>query len=289
MTVMVMGAGGFVGGYIAGFLRNNGHRIFTLSRASSSKPNSHGFPVGFNGEFDTEKLLDFFLRKKIKHVVHCSNKFAATPNFSVANEMLLVNYLLPARVLRVAIEASAQSFINLASASQVTQGRLEGAQDYLSSKESFREYLELNLSRIRARTLFVNGIFGATDPREKLINLAFQSALSKELLKVRSERSELGFVYLPRLASEISGLISGTVERPESYLYENYSRIPVKALMTEIGNLLGAGKFWVNLDLDPEFDEVTSLPKFGQCDRESLVKDLAQLVPSGYYPALKRT
>lgn len=284
MAVLVLGAGGFVGGYIASFLQKDGQETFTLSRKTAPNRRNHTFQVGPNGELETEKLLDFFLEKEINHVVHCANKFARNPSFSVANEMLLVNYLLPAKVLRVAIEVSAQSFINLGSAWQVTQERLVDAPDYISSKEAFRKYLDLNANPIRARTLFLNDIFGAADPREKLINRAFRCAINNEAFDVDSETLQLGLVYLPRLASEISGVISGGLDRPLSYLYENYSGIMMKELMEDIRNLLGVGKFWSNLNLNPKPNSFPGLPTYGQCDRESLARDLAALVPSGRSP-----
>lgn len=280
MAVLVLGAGGFVGGQIAGFLRKDGLQTFTVSRNASLGPTGQNFQVGSDGEFETDRLLDFVLEKKIEHFVHCANKYSPNPSFSVANQMLSVNYLLPARVLRVAIEASAKSFINVASAWQVTDGRLEAAPDYVSSKESFRQYLECNADRIRVQSLFVNEVFGAADPRKKLINQAFRSAIDKEIFKVKSEGSQLGLVYLPRLASEISGLISANPERPPTYVYENYSLIPVGELMETIASLLGVGKFWEGLGLDAAPTPVISLPKFGQCNRADLSRDLAGLVQS---------
>lgn len=181
------------------------------------------------------EVAGLFCDREIQHVVHCANKFSRNQSFSVAKQMLQVNYLLPARVLRIAIEVSALSFINLASAWQVTRGRLPDAPDYVSSKEAFRQHLDLNGDRIVARKLFVNQIFGSGDPREKLINQAFGSAINKEIIEVRSEMSELGLVFLSRLASEISSLISNDLARPGTYLYENYSRILVKDLMSDIG------------------------------------------------------
>lgn len=282
MAILVLGAGGFVGGYILGYLQKNGHESLALSREAPSNRKEDTFVVGPNGEFEPEKLLDFFYDKKIQHVIHCANKFSRNQSVSVANQMLQVNYLLPARVLRVAIEVSALSFINLASAWQVTRGRLQDAPDYVSSKEAFRQQLDLNGDRIAARTLFVNQIFGPEDPRKKLINQAFQSAINKEIIEVKSEMSQLGLVFLPRLASEITALISNDLARPGTYIYENYSRVLIKDLLSDIGMLLGVGKFWQNLGLDAESRSTAGFTKFGQCARESFVEDLAALVPSGY-------
>lgn len=144
--------------------------------------------------------------------MHCSNSFSASPDFHQAVTMLRVNFTLPAKVLRVAVEASAKSFTNLGSGWQLDPVRLESSPDYTASKNAFSTFLQANKNRLVTRTIFLNEVFGRDDPRPKLIKLAVDTVTSGNILKVRSLDSKLGLTFLPRLSEEVVGVVVGGQE-----------------------------------------------------------------------------
>jgi nucleoside-diphosphate-sugar epimerase len=177
--------------------------------------------------------------------------------------MLYANILVPAKVLRAAVEAKATTFVNLGSALQLDPEKALNAPDYASTKQAFRAFLSHQSSRLHTTSVFVNEIFGVGDTRRKLLNQAIDCAINNVHMTVQSAHRVLGFANVSRLASEIVSLLKNPASRPEEYVYQNYSNITLGEVLDTVG-LLAGGLSWSESSQEEVPASVTSLESLGE-------------------------
>jgi len=277
LTVLVLGARGFVGSAVKECFEASGVPVFFVSTDPAGALDPKCLHVERNSEVPVDELREFLKSREIRHVINCVNSFERTPDIAKAIEMLKVNFLFPATVLRIATEEPVTSFTNVASGWQIRPERARTAPDYVGSKEAFRQFMSAYSKKIQTRTIFVNEIFGPGDTRTKLINSALLSWRNGEPYIVRSKESELGLCFMPRLADEIVQTVLGKVCRPDNYIYENYSRISVSEVMESLKIATGIQGVWVDQGESPEGFENTQFPKLGEQGLDLLITDLSSM------------
>lgn len=283
MNILLLGSTGFVGRAIRDQLVAHGVNVYCLVRgkprriAAEPGGGAINFTAAASGDFATADLTQFIAENEISSVVHAANMFSSSATAVEAEQMLYANFLVPAKVLRSAIEANAGLFVNIASCWQLDSQRALQSVDYVSTKEAFREFLNRRSHQIEGKTIFLNEIFGIGDTREKLLNLAIQAAIEGSRFEVTSLKKILGFTNVRHLSDEIVEVLQLPGSSPGEYIYENYSGITIQEVLLMVEEAAGQLDWYCNSQ-EPSMLFSSGLSVRGAMPRAALKLELLELV-----------
>jgi nucleoside-diphosphate-sugar epimerase len=201
-NVLITGGLGYVGSHLVEQLKKTNNEITLLIRESDKE-----HPIG--NEFrlvtieELEKNPEYLM---INTVVNLAGKYSFDHRVIGANELLLSNVVLPARVAAAVSRAGAQ--VHWVQASTFMQ-HYKGADRaptcfYASTKQSVEDVLHWFESEdFRVTSLVLPHIFGEEDPRDKLINLLLRSVKSGSRIQLSSGTQVMDLVHISDITKAI--------------------------------------------------------------------------------------
>lgn len=276
MTVLVLGASGFVGNQVSEALSKSGLNVLRGTRQSSNFPGAFSYPTRLDHIAYVRSMTEALAENGISWIVHAANCFRTGVEVAHSASMLEANLFFPSAILQAALNVSAVGFVNIASGWQITPEKRVIAPNYVATKNAFRNLLFESSDRLHTKTIFVNEIFGPGDKRPKLINLAIRATLDGNELRLEHPQSQLGLVYAGRLGEEIGAIIKHPELRPAEYVFENYSDLTAGEVVALIRDLLNGNRSQVNPQPKAPVNRSTTYPVFGGVPFESFLDDLRQ-------------
>jgi nucleoside-diphosphate-sugar epimerase len=201
-NVLITGGLGYVGSHLVEQLKKTNNEITLLIRESDKE-----HPIGKEFRLVTieelEKNPEYLM---INTVVNLAGKYSFDHRVIGANELLLSNVVLPARVAAAVSRAGAQ--VHWVQASTFMQ-HYKGADRaptcfYASTKQSVEDVLHWFESEdFRVTSLVLPHIFGEEDPRDKLINLLLRSVKSGSRIQLSSGTQVMDLVHISDITKAI--------------------------------------------------------------------------------------
>ncbi|MBN8837274.1 MAG: NAD-dependent epimerase/dehydratase family protein [Sphingobacteriia bacterium] len=220
-TVLLTGATGFLGYYIARQLSDSNYKTIALVRNSSDI--SHLAKLS-NIEFilfNEENVKSIYKKNKnIKAIIHAATTYGKQQNYC---EVQKVNFFLPSFLLHSAIEHKVNYFINCDSFFTDYYQSYKNLEFYTLSKHQFRQWGEkvASNSRVKFVNLKIFHMYGARDREDKFIpSIIRQLSEQKDnVLNLTNGEQIRDFIYVEDVARIIKLLILH--EEQVSYGFNN--------------------------------------------------------------------
>jgi nucleoside-diphosphate-sugar epimerase len=201
-NVLITGGLGYVGSHLVEQLKKTNNEITLLVRESDKEHR-------FGNEFRLATIEEIEKNPEnlmISTVVNLAGKYSFDHQVIGANELLLSNVVLPARVAAAVSGVGAQ--VHWVQASTFMQ-HYKGADRaptcfYASTKQSVEDVLHWFESEdFRVTSLVLPHIFGEEDPRDKLINLLLRSVKSGSRIQLSSGTQVMDLVHISDITKAI--------------------------------------------------------------------------------------
>ena len=201
-NVLITGGLGYVGSHLVEQLKKTNNEITLLIRESDK---AHRIGNEFR-LITIEELEKHPENLMINTVVNLAGKYSFDHRVIGANELLLSNVVLPARVAAAVSRAGAQ--VHWVQASTFMQHYKGGDRAptcfYASTKQSVEDVLHWFESEdFRVTSLVLPHIFGEEDSRDKLINLLLRSVKSGSRIQLSSGTQVMDLVHISDITKAI--------------------------------------------------------------------------------------
>ena len=201
-NVLITGGLGYVGSHLVEQLKKTNNEITLLIR-ESDKAHRIGNEFRLVTIEELEKNPEYLM---INTVVNLAGKYSFDHRVIGANELLLSNVVLPARVAAAVSRAGAQ--VHWVQASTFMQHYKGGDRAptcfYATTKQSVEDVLHWFESEdFRVTSLVLPHIFGEEDPRDKLINLLLRSVKSGSRIQLSSGTQVMDLVHISDITKAI--------------------------------------------------------------------------------------
>lgn len=248
MKILLTGATGFVGSFLARHFLEEGHQVHVLVREHSRLESIAGVVSSLNihttdGAYPS--VLHAVDRSGAEVVVHVASLFLAAHQSSDVPLLIKSNIEFPTLLLEAMVECGVKRFVNTSTSWQHFEDRsYDPANLYASTKEAFEDVLDyyVNAKGIRAISLALFDTYGAPDPRRKIIQLLRDSLKTGNLLEMSPGEQLLDLVHINDVVtaySEALRLVSSEDVIAYKYGISSGQRISLKSLVVEIEKATG--------------------------------------------------
>lgn len=195
MNIIITGATGYVGGnLISAFLELTGHKLYAITRNSSSLPNE---VVIIKDDLDLEKNI---VLAKPDIVIHLASYLTSKSEPEDIEKLISSNIAFGTKLLNALKGVELQCFINVGSFSEFhfNDGVLNPTYLYSATKSAFRPILKYysEISKFKVLNVIPFSIYGGIDSQKKIMDILFDALDSKEPVKMSDGFQYLDFIHI---------------------------------------------------------------------------------------------
>lgn len=200
--VLVTGASGYIGRYVAAAFAARGAEVHALVRHSSRlEPLLELVPEACVHRCD-ESLNDVpavVRASRPELIVHLAARMTAGPEPDELTDLVRSNILLGTHLLEALHQSGGGGFINTGTFWQHAGGReYSPVNMYAATKQAFEAILQhyFSAGRIRAMTLVLYDVYGPADPRGRLISQLHEALRTGQRLSLSPGKQQLELVHV---------------------------------------------------------------------------------------------
>ena len=198
MRIVVTGATGYLGKKLVKRLKEEGHDIYAVVRASSDISQIKNIVLGVMQSIPYEELENKFDEISPEVYINLAGYYCGSHTKNSIGELLDANVMLPTFVMDAAIKSGCSHVIHTASVQQNYAGKnYDPVNLYAATKQAFEDILHYytSMKKINAMTLQLYDTYGADDTRGKVFNLV-RSLKAGESIAMSPGRQKLYFCYV---------------------------------------------------------------------------------------------
>lgn len=202
-TYLVTGANGYVGTHLVKRLLEEGNQVLCLVRASSNLnclDISHPQIKLYYYDGTHKSIAQIFALQTIDAVFHLAAMSQYTITSAQISDLMAVNLTMGTQLLQLMTEHQVKTFINTGSYWQhMHEATLyEPVCLYAASKQAFEAVIDyyVQIQTVNAITLKLFDVYGPNDPRNKILQLLYNAAISKETVNFSPGQQLLDLVYI---------------------------------------------------------------------------------------------
>ena len=200
MHILITGASGFIGRWLVPRLRDAGHDVCAVVRASTELSSLEQFNVPVIRDDGVRDLQpDLALYGPFDGVIHLASLFLASHRSEDLNPLLTSNVTFPTRLLDAAVRSEVRWFVNTGSTWQHFEERSYSPVNlYAATKQAFESLAQYYVEAhgLRFVTLALCDTYGPHDTRPKLLNLWCRRAMTGEPLDMSEGLQKIDLVYV---------------------------------------------------------------------------------------------
>jgi len=173
-TILLTGAGGFLGSRLLRSLSENNYNVIALKRSSSDDKRIKDVSgkVKFY-DIDRAAIEEIYKENKIDIIIHTATCYGR--NNETPHEVVNSNIVFPLKLLEYGIQNSVRLFINSDTFTKPEYGRLKY---YSLTKKHFNEWLQIFKDKITVYNLIIHQMYGEDDNSDKFIPFVIKSMLN---------------------------------------------------------------------------------------------------------------
>jgi len=212
-TIVLTGATGFVGKYLAEKYNAEGYTIIALIRNTSDTSVISNLK-NVRLHIIDEHLENVFQTNKITGVVHVATSYG---NNSPASEILEANLLFPMRLLEFAAKYNVDYFINTDSFFTKSAGEYSHLNTYTLSKTFFTTFFKTFSDRIKCVNLKLEHVYGLGDSLQKFVPMIIKRLYTnEEVIDLTEGLQKRDFVYIKDVV-EAYWKVTATIDSLDAY------------------------------------------------------------------------
>jgi nucleoside-diphosphate-sugar epimerase len=208
--IVVTGAAGFLGSYVARQLMNEGHEVYALLRPSSSLRQMED--LGLMGKVKElrfaayDELESIFTEVQPAAVVHTAALSRGGDSPSEMRDMIESNVTFPSMILKYMMKAGVRAFVNTGTSWQnSTGGEFTPFNFYASTKQCLEAIIAaFSNDGLSAVTLRLFDPYGPYDRRKKIIDLLINCVLTGEELRMSPGEQYMDITHVTDVARAFS-------------------------------------------------------------------------------------
>jgi len=170
-SVLVTGAGGFLGGHFMKRLLDQNIPAYALLRTNASPETLRSYPT-IRDSGDVREFSGELERHGVTEIIHTATAYAPDETGPSAESVLNANILFGGRLLAASVFAGVTGFVNIGTFWQFAEnGAVRPNSLYAATKQAFSELVTYyaNWQDLNALTLVLYDLYGPGDRRPKLL------------------------------------------------------------------------------------------------------------------------
>jgi len=192
-TIVLTGATGFVGKYLAEKYNAEGYSIIALIRNTSDTSVIRNLK-NVRLHIIDEHLENVFQTNKIDGVVHVATSYGDN---SPASEILEANLMFPTRLLEFAAKYNVDFFINTDTFFTKSAGEYSHLNTYTLSKIFFTAFFKTFSNRIKCVNLKLEHVYGAGDSEKKFVPMMLKRlSMNEASIDLTEGFQKRDFIYI---------------------------------------------------------------------------------------------
>lgn len=228
MVILISGVTGYIGANLSKALADKGFDVYGLARQSSS----HEYVKNVNPKIKIleftryEELNDVVSKVKPSIMVHLATKFSVENDSEIFRDLLSSNLEFGLYLADVCVQNNVGAFINTNSSWQFNEaGEVHPTNLYAASKSAFDSLLSHYAAneQIRVMNLVLYDVYGAMDPRGKLISSLPELAAKGQELLLSGGEQKLSLVYIDDVVQAYVNCCLGMFENEVKSIMPRYA------------------------------------------------------------------
>jgi len=232
-NILITGATGFLGSYLARCLIDN-HNVIILKRSFSNSWRINDISKKLiMYDIDHMELHQIFGENKIDIIVHTATVYGRSGE--PADQMVETNVLFPLKLLDLAILNNVPIFFN---ADTVASASLN---PYALSKKQFLEWFKMKSSAITAINIKLEHFYGPGDDDRKFITYLIRKMIQNDPIDLTNGLQKRDFIYIDDVISAFQKiLMHHTADRKSFFEYEigSENQVSIKDIVNLIHDLV---------------------------------------------------
>lgn len=201
-TILITGATGYLGSKVLLNLIKENYNLIILKRSTS---NIYRILDVINQckiyDIDTKSIFEIFEENNIDIVLHLATNYGR--NEDPIMEIINSNFIFPIKILEAALKNNVRYFINIDSVLDPKTNL------YALSKSHFRNFLELNSTKINITNIELEYFYGPEDASWKFINMIFIKLVNNENeINLTSGEQCRNFIFIDDVVNALDLIIN---------------------------------------------------------------------------------